>query len=161
MNAAPWADRLRRALPALWLGGLLTVGLLVAPASFAQLSRADAGRLNAVLFTREGWAGIALALVLWLLERARARRRAAAGQGSVLSTEMVLLMAVLLASLLSLFGVQPLMLAARSGAAGAIGFGALHAASVLLYAVKLLLIAALAWRAAAPPSTAAPAPPGP
>ena len=45
-------------------------------------------------------ASLGLALLLWFLERARARRMAAAGRGSVLSTEMVLLLAVLAVSVI-------------------------------------------------------------
>lgn len=145
------AERLRRLLPAAWLGLLLTVGALVAPTSFALLARADAGRLNGRLFERETWVSLALALLLWFLERARARRAAAQGQGSVLNTEMVLLLAVLLVTLMAGFGLQPMMEAARGGAATPLGFGAMHALSVGLYALKLLLVAVLAWRAASGP----------
>lgn len=154
-------ERLRRLLPALWLGALLALAALVAPASFELLPRSDAGRLNGLLFAREAWASIGLALLLWLLERRRARIAAAERRGSVLSTEMVLLLAVLLVTLLARHGVQPMVEAARGGAPGPLGFAALHAISVGLYGVKLLLVAALAWRAAAAPSAAAAGPPDP
>jgi hypothetical protein len=146
---AAWAQRLRRLLPAVWLGGLACIGAIAAPASFAVLSRADAGRVNGRIFAIEAWVSIALALLLWGLERARARRAAAAGQGSVLSTEMVLLLGALLCTFLAAFGVQPLIEAARQGQAVPLGFGPLHGISVGLFGLKLLLVAALAWRAAA------------
>lgn len=142
------AERLRRLLPAAWLGLLLTVGALVAPTSFALLTRTDAGRLNGRLFERETWVSLVLALLLWFVERARARSMAAEGQGSLLSAEMVLLLAVLLVTVLGGFGLQPMMEAARAGAPTPLGFGAMHAISLGLYALKLGLVAALAWRAA-------------
>ena len=146
---AALAERLRRLLPGAWLGLLVCIGAIAAPASFAVLARADAGRVNGRIFAVEAWVSIALALLLWLLERARARRVAAAGQGSVLSAEMVLLLATLLCTFLAAFGVQPLIEAARQGQAVPLGFGPLHGISVGLFGVKLLLVATLAWRATA------------
>ena len=143
------AERLRRLLPGVWLGLLLAIGALSAPASFALVARAEAGRLNAYLFVREGWVSVALALLLVLLERTRARRAAAAGRGSALSAELLLLLGTLVCTLAGAHGVQPLMEQARAGVPGAPGFGTLHAISVGLYGLKLLLVAALAWRAAA------------
>jgi len=61
---------------------------------------------------------------------------------------MILLLATLICTLLGFFAIQPMLPAARLGQ-GAFSFGQLHAASVGFYAVKLLLIATLAWRAAA------------
>ena len=144
------AERLRRLLPALWLGLLAGLAAIATPAPFAEVAREVAGRINGRMLAQEAWFSIAVALLLWLLERGRARRAAAAGRGSVLSTEMVLLLATLLCTLLGYFVVQPLLPAARLGQ-GAFSFGQLHAASVGFYAVKLLLVATLAWRAAAPP----------
>ena len=89
-------ERLRRLLPALWLGLLGCVAFIAAPAPFAVLAPIDAGRVNGRIFVQEAWTSVALALVLWLLERGRARRASAAGQGSVLSTEMVMLVGTLL-----------------------------------------------------------------
>jgi hypothetical protein len=145
------AERLRRLLPAAWLGLLACIAFVAAPASFAVIARADAGRVNGRIFQIEAWVSIGAALLLWLLERARARRAAAAGQGSVFSTEMVLLLGTLLATFAAAFGVQPMIEAARSGQAMPLGFGALHAISVGLFGLKLLLVAVLAWRAAAVP----------
>lgn len=143
------AERLRRLLPAVWLGLLLSVAFIAAPAPFAVLASADAGRVNARVFLHEAWASVALALLLWLLERWRAQRLAAAGQGSMFSTEMVLLVGVLLCTIGGHFALQPLLAAARAGQAGP-SFGQLHALSVGLYCLKLLLVAGLAWRGAAP-----------
>ncbi len=54
--------RLRVLLPALWAGMVLCVGLLAAPASFAALAPAEAGRVAARLFTYEAHASLAAAL---------------------------------------------------------------------------------------------------
>ncbi|MCA0244391.1 MAG: DUF4149 domain-containing protein [Proteobacteria bacterium] len=153
------AERIRRLLPALWLGLLAAVALIGTPAPFAELARDVAGRVAGRMLLREAWFSIVVALLLWMLERGRALRAAAAGRGSVLSTEMVLLLATLLCTLLGYFIVQALLPAARLGQ-GALGFAQLHAVSVGFYAVKLLLVATLAWRAAAPPTAVPAGPPG-
>jgi len=80
--------------------------------------------------------------------RRRAREAAAAGRGSVLSAEMLLLLGTLACTVAGWFGVQPLMPAARAGQ-GSLSFGQLHLASTVLYGIKTLLVLALAWRASA------------
>ena len=45
---------------------------------------------------------------------------------------------------------QPLMEAARKGQGGSLTAGQLHAASVGFFGLKTVMVAALAWRAAAP-----------
>lgn len=140
-------ERLRRVLPALWAGALLAIALLAAPAPFSVLPPAEAGRVNARLFAHEAWLAIAVALVLWMLERRRARQAAAAGTGSVFNTEMILIAAALFCTIAGYFGVQPLLADARSGQ-GALSFGQLHLASVAFFAVKTGVVSALAWRAA-------------
>jgi hypothetical protein len=149
MSGRALAERLRRLLPASWLGLLLAVAFIAAPAPFAVLAPAEAGRVNARVFLHEAWVSVGLALLSWLLERGRARQLAAAGQGSVFSTEMVLLVGVLLCTFGGTFALQPMLEAARTGHAG-LSFGQLHALSVALFGLKLLLVATLAWRAAAP-----------
>ena len=145
------SERLRRLLPAVWAGLLLCVALIATPAPFATLSPADAGRVVGRVFVQEAWASLALALWLLATERRRARAAAEVGAGSVLSTEMLLLLGAVFCTVAGHFGLQPLMTAARSGA-GALSFGQLHAISVLFFGVKTLLVLALAWRAAKPSS---------
>ena len=146
------AERLRRLLPAVWLGLLACVAFIAAPAPFAVLAAADAGRVNGRIFVQEAWLSVALALVLccWNAPAgADAAVAVAAGQpGSVFSTEMVLLLATLMCTFGGYFAVQPLLVAARAGQ-GALSFGQLHAISLALFGVKLLLVAVLAWRASA------------
>lgn len=150
------AERLRRCLPGLWAGVLLCVALIATPAPFAVLTSAEAGRVVGHIFVREAWLSLVLAVLLLAIERQRARRAAEAGQGSVLSTEMLLLLGAVFCTVAGYFGVQPLLPAARAGQ-GLLSFGQLHAVSLAFFAAKILLVLILAWRAAAPGVS----PPGP
>lgn len=142
------ADRARRVLPAVWAGLSLALGFVAAPTLFATLDRAAAGSVAARLFAAEATISLVLCVVLALLERARAARRAQAGQGSRVSAELLLVLGALFCTILGHYAVQPMMAAARAGQ-GALSFGALHGISSALYAVKLLMVATLAWRASA------------
>mgnify|MGYP001572362447 CR=1 FL=1 len=62
-------DRLRRSLPALWLGGLLCVAGIATPAAFALLARAEAGPVVARILGQEAWLSLGIAVLLLLLER--------------------------------------------------------------------------------------------
>ena len=141
-------ERLRRLAPALWAGVLLSVALIATPAPFAVLALHDAGRVASRMLAQEAWLSLALAMLLLFAERRRAREAAAAGRGSVLSAEMLLLLGTLACTVAGWFGVQPLMPAARAGQ-GSLSFGQLHLASTVLYGIKTLLVLALAWRASA------------
>jgi hypothetical protein len=133
-----------RALAAAWLGLLATIAFIAAPAAFATLARADAGRYVARVFSVEAWTSLALALVLLLAEQRVARRAAAQGRGSVMSGATLLLLGTLFCTIAGHFGIEPMMGAARAGA-GTWSFGALHAASTVLYRVKALLVLAVLW----------------
>jgi len=84
-----------------------------------------------------------------VVERSRARLAAEAGNGSVLSTEMLLVLGAVFCTVAGYFALQPLMPAARAGQ-GPLSFGQLHAVSSAFYAAKVLLLLVLAWRAARP-----------
>jgi Domain of unknown function (DUF4149) len=129
----------------LWAGVLLCIAALSAPSAFATLASADAGRFVARVLTQEAYASLAAALLLFALERQRSAQRAASGSGSVFSANMVLLLGTLFCTVAGHFAVQPMMDAARAGQ-GAWSFGALHAVSGGLFALKGLLVLALAWR---------------
>lgn len=134
----------------LWAGVLLAIALIGAPAGFAVLAeRADAGRVAGHMFAREAYLSLFLAVVLFILERGRARHVAEAGQGSMLSTELLLLAGVLFCTVAGYFALQPMMAAARAGQ-GTLSFGALHALSTVFYGLKTLLVLALAWRLSRP-----------
>ena len=140
-SAARWAT----AIAAAWLGLLLAIALLAAPAAFATLPSADAGRVVDRLFAQEAALALALALLLLFFEQRFARRRAEAGTGSVMSMATLLLLGTIFCTAAGYYGVQPLMAQARLGR-GAWSFAALHAVSASFYALKTLLVVALVWR---------------
>jgi hypothetical protein len=138
-------ERWRRWLPGLWAGVLLCVALIATPAPFATLAVADAGRVVARIFVQEAWLSVGLALLLLFIERRRAQAAAEAGQGSVLSTDMLLVLGTLFCTVAGYFGLQPMLPAARAGQ-GPLSFGQLHALSMVLFALKTGLVLALSWR---------------
>ena len=130
---------------AAWGGVLVCIGAIAAPAAFATLARADAGRLVARVFMVEAYLSLAVAVLLFLIERRRTRDAAEAGQGSLLSANLVLLLGTLFCTVAGYFAIEPMMEAARAGQ-GPWSFGALHATSSGLFALKGLLVIVLAWR---------------
>lgn len=141
--------RLRRMLPGLWAGMLLCVAGMATPPLFALLERASAAQVAGRILATEAWVSLGVSVLLMLLERHRARQRAEAGLGSVVSGELLLLLAAVFCTVVGYFVLQPLMPAARLGQ-GRWSFAQLHAASSAFFALKLLLVLALAWRAARP-----------
>ena len=105
------AGRLVRLLTGLWAGLLLTIAVVAAPAAFAALPAADAGRVVGRLFIREAWASLVCALVLLAMLRGR-------------RVEVWLLAGTIICTLLGYFALQPLMSAARAGQ-GVLSFGQL------------------------------------
>ncbi len=128
-----------------WAGVLACIGAIAAPAAFATLARADAGRLVQRLFMVEAYLSLALAVLLFLIERRRTRDAAEAGAGSLLSANLVLLLGTLFCTVAGYFAIEPMMVQARAGQ-GPWSFGALHAASSGLFVLKGLLVLVLAWR---------------
>ena len=137
--------RWRALLSASWLGLLLTVAGIATPAAFTTLPTADAGRVAASVLAAEAYASLAIGALLALLERAHSRRVAAAGDGTQFGSGLLLALGALFCTVAGYFGVLPLMADARSGR-GPFSFGQLHAASTAFYAVKVVLVAMLAWR---------------
>ena len=140
-SVARWATL----LAGLWAGVLACIGALAAPAAFAVLASADAGRVVARMLLFEAYLSLAMVCVLFAIARTRSHRAAAAGMGSVFSTNLVLLLGTLFCTVAGHFAVQPMMAAARLGQ-GPWSFGALHAASGGFFVLKGLLVLALAWR---------------
>ena len=140
-------DRLRLLLPAVWLGLMVGVAGIATPAPFALLAQTDAGRVVARILGQEAWLAIALGLSVFILERRAARRVAAAEAGSLFSTGMLLALGTLFCTVAGYFAVQPMLAQARAGQ-HALSFGQLHAVSLAFFALKALLVATLAWRAA-------------
>jgi hypothetical protein len=127
---------------------MLGIALIAAPAVFAVGTRELAGAIVGRMFAQEAMLSLVLGVVLLLLVRAKARRDAAAGAGSVFSTELMLVLGALFCTVAGYFAVQPMMEGARAGQ-GRLSFGALHAISTGFYALKALLVAVLAWRGTA------------
>lgn len=154
-TAARWAA----VLAGLWAGMLLTIAGVATPIPFQVLDQATAGSVVAPIFRIEAYASVVFSVLLFGLARAAARRAAEEGRGSVLSADMLLALAALFCTILGYFAVEPMMAPARMGQ-GAFSFAALHVASTVMFALKILVVLALAWRATRPAvqgSAAAPA----
>lgn len=137
--------RLAAWLAGLWAGSMAGIGLIAAPALFAVLPRADAGRVASQLFERDAYVGLAAAGLLFIVTMQRARLAAERGRGSRFSNDMMLSLAALFCVVAGHFGLQPMIESARAGGSG-FSFAALHAASLIFFAGKLVTAAALAWR---------------
>lgn len=145
VQRAPWKHRLAALIAGLWAGILLCIGALAAPSAFATLAVTDAGRFAGRLFAQEAYLSIAVAVVLFLIERQRSRDAAAVGIGSVFSVNLMLLLGTIFCTIAGYFAVLPMMEAARAGRGG-LSFGALHAVSGGFFLLKGLLVLTLAWR---------------
>jgi Domain of unknown function (DUF4149) len=144
-------ERLRLLVPGLWAGLLLTVALIATPAPFATLVQSEAGRVVARVLASEAYASLALGLAALVLERSAARRGAEQG-GTQFTGGMALALGAIFCTVAGYFALQPRMGPARAGQ-GPLSFGQLHAASAVFYLLKLALVATLAWRATARPSS--------
>jgi Domain of unknown function (DUF4149) len=151
--------RVAMLLAGLWAGLLLAIAAIAAPAAFAVLPAAEAGRVVGRLFAHEATTSLFAAVVLFMIERRRAGDAAEAGGGSVMSANLLLVAGALFCTVAGHYGLQPMMATARTGQ-GAWSFGALHAASTAFYGLKTLLVLALAWRLAGA-AAAGPIRPGP
>jgi hypothetical protein len=141
MRAPRWAA----ALAASWAGALLCIAALAAPAAFATLAPADAGRYMGWVFAVEADLSLVVALLLLFIERRRNRDAAESGLRSVLGAETLLLLGTIFCTVAGYFALQPMMAAARLGQ-GVLSFAMLHAISGGFYALKLVLVLTLAWR---------------
>ncbi len=140
------AHRLAALLAGVWAGILACIGALAAPAAFAMLARPDAGRFVSRMFEQEAYLSLALAVVLLIIERGRRTDQPGdAGQPSLFSVNLMLLLGTLFCTVAGHFAVLPMMDAARAGQ-GSLSFGALHGISAGFFVLKGLLVLALAWR---------------
>lgn len=132
----------------LWAGVLVGIGAIAAPIAFAALARADAGRFVNRVFMTEAYVSLAIAMLLFLVERRRTRDAAEAAVGSHVSANLMLLLGTLFCTVGGYFAIQPMLEAARAGE-GRWSFGTLHAVSSMLFVLKGVLVIVLAWRFAA------------
>lgn len=140
--------RLGGLLAGVWAGMLLCVALIATRVPFAVLPTPDAGRVATRVLAYEAHTSLAFALLIYIIVRRQARANAAAGIGSVVSGNVLLVLGTLFCTVAGYFAVQPLMEAARAGQ-GALAFSTLHLVSVLFFALKTLLVIVLGWRLAA------------
>lgn len=139
-------QRWRRILPGLWAGLLLCIAFVAAPATFAVLPGAEAGRVVSRIFVQEAWISLAMAAMLLMAEH-YSHAAASSGRSGVRNNH--LLWGTVLCTLLGYFAVQSLMPAARAGQ-GVFSFGQLHLISTVFYGLKAAMVMGLAWRAAQP-----------
>ncbi|MEF7614550.1 DUF4149 domain-containing protein [Aquincola sp. MAHUQ-54] len=133
-------SRLRIVLPALWAGLLICIAAMATPAVFAVVPSATAGQIVGRIFAQEAVVSMGFALVLVMIERRLSPGRQAG---------VWLALGALFCTVAGYYAVQPLMEAARAGR-GTMSFAQLHAISLAFFALKGVLVMALAWRAAAP-----------
>ena len=149
------AARVACLIAGLWAGVISSLGAIAAPSAFAMLASADAGRAAGRMFAVEAYLSLAVAIVLFVIERRRGRAAPAAGAGSVFSVNLMLLLGTLFCTVAGYLAILPMMAAARAGQ-GTLSFGALHAVSGAFFVLKGLLVLALAWRLSGGLSSAAP-----
>jgi hypothetical protein len=134
-------------VPGVWLGVLVGVALIGAPAPFATLTTADAGRVVRRIFSIEAPISLAIGAFLLVLERHDGLVRHASTGASQFTAEMMLVLGALFFTVAGYYGLQPLIEQARADTAS-VAFGRLHLASTVLFGLKLLFVLALAWKAA-------------
>ena len=148
MSRSTIAGRLLVVGLGLWAGVMLAFGLLALPSAFAVLERRDAGLLANRLFFVEAYVSLIAAAVSLLglisLKRYQGALPARSNYGFSLSAVVLGLCAIAVCTVLGYFVISPLMAQARAGA-GSFSFGALHAFSSAMFAVKTLTLLALVW----------------
>ena len=136
-------------LAGVWAGLMTGIGCIAAPALFAGLPRADAGRLAARLFELDATVGLCVGAILAIGALQIGRDRAERGTGSRFGRELILALAALLCIVVGYYALQPMMETARAGAA-ALSFGALHGIASAFFVARLAIVAVLAWLLAEP-----------
>ena len=125
--------RIERVLGVLWIGGLWTIGYVVAPVLFMMLPKIQAGEIAGRLFSIIGFAGLVIGLALALIARWRGTR-----------LTFWLLVAMWVSVVIGVAVLQPVMgdLKAQGlipGTDAARTFGILHGVSSLLYLLTSVL----------------------
>jgi hypothetical protein len=123
---------------------IAAIGFVAAPALFATLPRADAGRTAGRLFALDAAIGLAFGTLLLVLALQEARVRAESGRGSRFSGDMALALAALFCIVAGHYASEPMLAAAQRGEGPA--FAVVHGVSTAFFVVKFLAVAALAWR---------------
>lgn len=123
-----------RILLTLWVGGLWTIGYMVAPALFANLEdRALAGTLAGVMFNTIAWVGLACGSLLLLFNQLRYPEKR-------FNLRAVILMLMLVLVAVGQFVLAPQIAALRiEGLAGSEAFATLHGVAAVTYLFVSLL----------------------
>ena len=123
-----------RILLTLWVGGLWTVGYIVAPALFANLDdRALAGTLAGVMFGIVAWIGLFCAIFLLVFNQVRNPQHR-------LNWRALVLLAMLVLTLVGQFLLAPMIADMRlAGASDQAEFARLHGAASVGYLITSLL----------------------
>jgi Domain of unknown function (DUF4149) len=145
MLLRPVYFRVGAVLCGMWAGVLVGIAALGTRAGFALAPTELAGKLAGYMLEREAYLSLALCAVLFFFVRQQARAAAKQTGGSVMSANVLLVLAALFCTVLGHFVLQPAMVAARAGQ-GVWSFGALHAVSLGCFGIKALLVTTLAWR---------------
>ncbi len=143
-----FADGLHAIALTLWIGGMWTVGLLVAPALFHTMTdRVVAGSIAGKLFTLIAYIGIGCAIYLLLYRLIRF------GASGLKHGRFWIVLAMLTLVLVGEFGVQPVLAAIKSQALPAEvmesvfrdRFATWHGVASVLYLIECLLGVLLIW----------------
>jgi len=136
--------KLRLLVAVIWAGSLWTVGYLVAPTLFATLSdRVLAGTIAGSMFHTEALLSLGCAVALLVLLKVGTEGWTSQRRRTVLA----LIAAMTLCTVVSHFGLQPMMAELKAAAgpggvmesAGKERFGMLHGVSSIIYLVQSIL----------------------
>ena len=133
-------DKARLLVAALWAGSLWAVGYLVAPTLFLSLDRTLAGSIAGLMFHAEAMLSLGCGAAMGLLLFVGTRDWTPQRRRSVL----LIVVAMVMCTVVSHFGLQPMMAAAK--AAGDSRFGKLHGISSSIYLLQSLLAGWLVWK---------------
>ena len=138
--------RIMIGLTGAWLGVLLCIALLAAPAAFAVLDRVMAASVVGLLFEREAALSLALCIFLLVCLRRLCETELCSGLQSLATDARVwAVLGVMLCTVVGYYALHPMMETAQAKQ-GAWSFRALHATSVGFFGLKALLLAFLGWR---------------
>jgi hypothetical protein len=140
-------QRLQCWIAGLWAGLLLGVGAVAAPSLFAILERPVAGMGAGKIFAVEARISLALAMVIFMVERRRVRDLAVKlGHSSVMTGNLLLVLGALFLTVVGQFAIHPMIEAAKAGEQTRLSFEALHGLSAGMFWLKAVFILCLAWR---------------
>jgi uncharacterized membrane protein len=134
-------QRLPALVAALWWGSMSTIGFLVVPVLFTQLSQpALAGRVAAQLFAAQTWVAVACCVVLLLISKPRQ----SVTQHPWARSAMVFILGGLLLALLLQFAVAPRIVARQD-------LRLWHSVGTAMFVLQWCCALAVLWRTLATP----------